>query len=285
MLAGEGGLVVLPGLEPVVGLEEGGGRLVARVRGLGREGELLALDVLDLVDAAVLTHKILLRVIAGNSVLEFVGNDADVGQAGIFDRNRERGVGEVGNLKFVVGNCRYHRRRALITNRFECVGLAQMLGQILLFKNDRCPVRDRSHPRHANFHRLCTVSSAGKAEHAHAGQREFQKAHDFSPSFAGLARLQPQASRCDAKIVGSPTDFGKPAAAGGNARHPVQQAALGACIKGNKFCNFSREWRRCGGGRLQLEKHQSDPRFGLQGQPGLHMTSRFAVKICTGWSF
>ena len=49
-------------------------------------GEHLALEILDLVDAAVLADEKLAAVVAGHAVLEFVGDDAQVVQAGVLDR-------------------------------------------------------------------------------------------------------------------------------------------------------------------------------------------------------
>src|SRR6476619_1120159 len=48
------------------------------------------LEVFDLVDAAVLADKIFLRVVARHTILEFVGDDADVIEAGVFDCDRKR---------------------------------------------------------------------------------------------------------------------------------------------------------------------------------------------------
>ena len=68
-----------------------------------------------------------------------------------------------------------------------------------------------------------------KAEHTHAGQREFQKAHIFLPGFAGLARSSGKLSCEDWKIVGRPTVFGKPAGCGKRPAIRYTQAVLGAC--------------------------------------------------------
>ena len=59
-----------------------------------------------------LQHEVLVRVVAGHAVLEFVGDDAQVVEAGVLDRDRERRVGEVGDLQLAVGDRRDHRRRA-----------------------------------------------------------------------------------------------------------------------------------------------------------------------------
>ena len=176
----------------------------------------LALEVLDLVDAGVLAHVILPAVVAGHAVLEFVGDDADVVEPGVLDGDGERGIGEVGHFQLVVGDRRDHLRRALVVDRLERVGLAHMLGEILLLQNDRGPVGDRGHPRHADLHRLRAVGAAGgeKAERANAGQREFHEAHHFLPGSPCLRLSFGKLHAANAKIVGRPTDFGKPAGCG-----------------------------------------------------------------------
>ena len=49
----------------------------------------LALEVLDLVDAAVLANVELFAEIAGDAILEFIGDHADVVEPGVFDRDGE----------------------------------------------------------------------------------------------------------------------------------------------------------------------------------------------------
>ena len=148
----------------------------------------LALEILDLVDAAVLAHVVLAAVMAGHAILEFVGNDANVVEPGILDRDGERGIGEVGNFQFVIGDRRDHLRRALVTDGLQRVGLAQVLGEVLLFQDDRAPVGDWGHPVHTDLYRFRAVGGAGteQAERAHAGQRKFHHSHCVLPNSPGL---------------------------------------------------------------------------------------------------
>jgi hypothetical protein len=55
----------------------------------GIRADHLAFEILDLIDAAVLSDEIFLGVIAGHAILEFVGYDADIVEAGVFDRDRQ----------------------------------------------------------------------------------------------------------------------------------------------------------------------------------------------------
>src|SRR5690349_978293 len=88
-----------------------------------------------------------------------------------------------------------------------------MFGEVLLFQNNGGPVGDRRHPRHTDFHGFGAIyrRKTEKAECTRAGQREFQIAHGFPPSFAGLACSRQASFSSRTKIVGGPTDFGKSA--------------------------------------------------------------------------
>src|SRR5262249_29557899 len=64
----------------------------------------LTLHVLDLVDAGILAHEIRRGVVARGAILNFIGNDAQVGQAGILYRERKAGVAEGGEVEFVLAD-------------------------------------------------------------------------------------------------------------------------------------------------------------------------------------
>ena len=61
-----------------------------------------------------------------------------------------------------------------------------MLGQVLLFQNDRCPVRDGRHPRHADLDRLRTIGGAGEAEPHTPASASFKRRMIFLPVPPGL---------------------------------------------------------------------------------------------------
>jgi hypothetical protein len=110
------------------------GDIDRRANGVGADH--LALEVLDLIDAAVLADIVLLAEITRYAVLELVGDHHDVVEAGVIDGDGKRRVGEVGDFQLVIGNRRDHRRDAAETDRFDHVGFAPMLGEVLLVGND-----------------------------------------------------------------------------------------------------------------------------------------------------
>jgi hypothetical protein len=116
-------------------------------------GDDLALEVLDLLDRTVLEHHIFLGIVAFDAVLEFVANDAQVVQPGVADGDAERRIGEVGDVDFISGERGNHRRRADEVHRLHHVGLAEMLGEVLLLQPDRRPIA-RRHPAFADFQRV-----------------------------------------------------------------------------------------------------------------------------------
>jgi hypothetical protein len=69
----------------------------------GVGGDDPALEILDLAHRTVLEHEELVAVVALRAVLELVADDAQVVEAGVLDRQRERGEGEVAELDLVVG--------------------------------------------------------------------------------------------------------------------------------------------------------------------------------------
>ena len=109
----------------------------------GVGGNDLALQILDLGDAAVLAHEELVGIIARRAVLKLVGDDFEIVEAGILDGEPERRIGEIADFQFVDRHRRDHRRRALIAHGLEIVGRAPMLGEILLLGKERRPVRHR----------------------------------------------------------------------------------------------------------------------------------------------
>jgi hypothetical protein len=110
------------------------GNIDGAAAAIGRDH--LALEVLNLVDATVLANIELFAEIAGDAILEFIGDNADVVEPRIFDRDGKRGISEVGDLQFVIRDRRDHLRRALVADGFERVGFAQMHGQIFFLEND-----------------------------------------------------------------------------------------------------------------------------------------------------
>ncbi len=195
-------------------------------------GDDLALEVFDLVDAAVLADIEAGAVVAGDAVLEFVGDDANVVEPGILDCERERRIGEVGDFELVIGDRRDHLRRALIAHRFDRVGLAHVPGEVLLLQHDRGPVRHRRHPRHADLDRLLLCARGADARR----QRHTQPASWFSgiafsppnPSchfkvgqvrcgWWALSRTQPGLGKASARPCSAPAPPGARSGAGGAA--------------------------------------------------------------------
>ena len=121
----------------------------------------LALQVLDLFDRAVGHHHVFLRIMARHAVLQFVGDDAQVAEAGIQDRDRQCREGEACDFKLVVGERRDHQRRADIADRLEHIGLAHVAREFLLLEEERCPVRHRRDPRDADLDRLLRGRGGG----------------------------------------------------------------------------------------------------------------------------
>src|SRR5262249_6167579 len=64
----------------------------------------LTLHALDLVDAGILAHEVRRGVVAGGAILNFIGNDAQIGQAGILYCKREAGVAEGGEVELALAD-------------------------------------------------------------------------------------------------------------------------------------------------------------------------------------
>jgi len=104
----------------------------------------------------------------------FFRDDAQVVHAGVLDRDRKRGIGEVGNFELAVGECRHHGRGTGEANRFDRVGLAEMPREILLLQDDRGPVGDRGDPGQADLHGLSALRRAGAEERGGSDACEHQ---------------------------------------------------------------------------------------------------------------
>jgi hypothetical protein len=150
--------VVAIGLEPVLAQHRPHGDIDGAAGGIDRHH--FALEILDLVDWAVGAHVELVRVVAMVAVAEIVGDDADIVHAGVLDCDRQRGIREVADLEFVVGDRRDHRRRAAIAHRLEHVGRAEVAREVFLVQQHGRPVGKRRHPGDAQLQGLGT-SGAG----------------------------------------------------------------------------------------------------------------------------
>ena len=111
----------------------------------------LALQILDGADGAVLQHHVLVGVVARRAVLERVGDDAQIGHAGILDRDGERRIGQQRDVDVVRGECRNHLRRAAEMDRVHRVGLALMPRDAGLGEEDRRQVVGDDHPGDADL--------------------------------------------------------------------------------------------------------------------------------------
>src|SRR5579862_10022482 len=67
--------------------------------GVGRDD--LAFKILDFLDRAIVEDFVSVVAVAWCTILKFVGDDPDIVHAGIFDRYRQGGKGEVADLYFV----------------------------------------------------------------------------------------------------------------------------------------------------------------------------------------
>ena len=131
-------------------------------RAAGRVGgDRPALEVLDLLDRAVRQHHELVAVEAHIAVLELVGDHPQIIHAGVLDGDRQRRVGEIGDLKLARRQRRNHRRGTGETRDLQLVGFAEVPGEILLLDQHGGPVRDRHHVGQADSHRLGGLGRAG----------------------------------------------------------------------------------------------------------------------------
>ncbi len=89
----------------------------------------MTLEVLDLADRAVGADDIGDAAIAGNAVLEHVGDDAHV-EMSVPDGEHERLGSERGDLQLVDGERLDLRRAAAVMDAFGNIGLAEMVKQL-----------------------------------------------------------------------------------------------------------------------------------------------------------
>ena len=75
------------------------GDIDAAAGGIG--GDHLALEILDLGDAAILAHEEFVGIVAGRAVLKFVGDHFKVVEAGVLDGKPQRRIGQIGNFQFI----------------------------------------------------------------------------------------------------------------------------------------------------------------------------------------
>jgi hypothetical protein len=96
------------------------------------------------------------------------------------DRDCERREGEVAELDLVVGHGGDDGRGAGIAHRLDQVGLAVMLQEVGLLRQQRRPVGRRNDPAGADLQRLGAVGEPGcRHQGGEAEQHHSQPAHGF----------------------------------------------------------------------------------------------------------
>src|SRR5262249_4203431 len=101
------------------------------------------------------------------------------------------GEGEVGDLEFAGGERRDQRRRAGKARGLERVGRAEMLGEVLLFHEQRAPVADRHDPGHADLDRLGAGGRGddGQRDREQSAKDELRNTHDILPWFPNTREI------------------------------------------------------------------------------------------------
>ena len=116
----------------------------------------LTLYILDLVDAGILAHEIRRGVVARGAILNFIGNDAQVGQTGILYCERKAGVAEGGEVEFTVADGGDLQRGRGKVDRFKNVRVAVVPGDPRLEKQEWNKRGRGADPAGADFdRRLC----------------------------------------------------------------------------------------------------------------------------------
>ncbi len=188
-------------LEPVLAQHRPHGDVDRAAGGIGCDH--LALEVLDLLDRAVLQHEVLRGEVAGHAVLELVGDHPQIGHAGILDGDAERRIGMVADLEFVRRHRGDQRRGAVETGRLEDIGLAVVDEQIGLLRQHRRPVRRRDDPAHSKLQGVGGMAGAG-GQQCHScrgrGERKVERGHGPSGlvlPFAHDRIIPSSAASCD----------------------------------------------------------------------------------------
>ena len=114
----------------------------------------LALQILDLGDAAIVPHHVVRRVEAVVPVLQFVADDAQVSEARILDRERERGEIERRDLDLAGRDRRDVLRRGGDVDGIEIIGFAEMLGHARRREQDGRERGRRHDPGNADVDRV-----------------------------------------------------------------------------------------------------------------------------------
>ena len=146
------------------------------------DAKTLPFEILDPADAAVLADDVLRREMRAFSVAVLVGEDAQIGHAGILDGKREGRIAERRHVDLARGERIDEKRAALKARRLEHVGFSFVLGDAAHRKEDRRDLRRHEQPSHANLHRL-------RRPRRRDGERERQKKSGRHPQGGGRHAL------------------------------------------------------------------------------------------------
>jgi hypothetical protein len=114
----------------------------------------IALHIGDAVDRSILQDEELVRIAAGRTVLEHVGDNAQIGHACVEHRRRQRREAEADEIDLVGGERGDLRRRALEVRHIEDIGLALVAQDILGPDRHQRHVRAARHPANPQMHRI-----------------------------------------------------------------------------------------------------------------------------------
>jgi hypothetical protein len=92
--------------------------------------------------------------VTGHIALEVIGDRAQVVHFRVFDRERERRVGEQRNIQLACRNGGDHRRAAVEADRLNAVALAEVSGDPVLCEQDGREVCRRCDPADADLDRI-----------------------------------------------------------------------------------------------------------------------------------
>jgi len=139
-------------LEPVPARQRFHADVDRSADGVGRQH--LALQILDLLDRAILQHHELIAVVAMRAVLHAVEDDAQILHVGVLDGDADRRIGQIGEIEIARPERLQLLRRAGEMDRLQDVALAVMDGDALLGEHDRLERGRHHHPADAELERF-----------------------------------------------------------------------------------------------------------------------------------
>jgi hypothetical protein len=126
---------VVPLVLQAVLAEHGAHRDVDRAAG-SVSGNHLAVQILNRLDRTIGKNKKFAAVIAVDTVLKLIGDDAEIVHVGILNGERKRRIGQVANFNFVRRERGDHGRCPVEAHVLKDVGLSEMLSEVLLLEQE-----------------------------------------------------------------------------------------------------------------------------------------------------